>query len=169
MLSGGGIKSRFLVDSKSIILRTRYRSEVGQLFSRRYDPLGPLRAAHPTKKYLHPPGTPLEKNRQKITIFGNSRPRDFFRPRWPSEVKNGFKHVLWTFKHLLWCLDDVSYQVKKVVFALENWSQNDPRATFPLGFRGKTFKNIFCPKLHQKTLQVLAVPALKPRTGICTH
>ena len=43
----------FLVHSNSNILRSRYRSEVGQLFPRRYDPLGPLRAAHPTKKYLH--------------------------------------------------------------------------------------------------------------------
>ena len=138
MLSGG-IKSRFLVDSKSIILRTRYRSEVGQLFSPRYDPLGPLRAAHPTKKYLHPPGTPLEKNRQKITILRDNRPRDFVRPSWPSEVKNGFKHVLWTSKLLLWCLDDVSYQVKKIFLRLKI----GPKVTFS----PKCLLTVYCPKL----------------------
>ena len=53
VLTGGGIKSRFSVYSKLIILRSRYRSEVGQLFPRRYDLLGPLRLAHPTQKYLH--------------------------------------------------------------------------------------------------------------------
>ena len=57
----------------------------------------------------------------------------------------------------------------KKFFALENWSQNDPRATFPLGFRCKISKKNFGRKLHQKILQVLGVPARKSWTGICTH
>ena len=117
--------SPFLVDSigHNLGLGCPRRSKFFLLWT--LDPLGPTWGAARSEKYLHPPGTPLEKNRQKIPILGINRPRDFVRPRWPSEVKNGFKHVLWTFNHLLWCLDDASYQVKKVVFALENWSQSD--------------------------------------------
>ena len=71
MLSGGrGEYPDFLVHSKSIILRTRYRSEVGQLFSRRYDPLGCVWGAGRSEKYVHPPGTPLEKNRRKRDFLG---------------------------------------------------------------------------------------------------
>ena len=73
-------------------------------------------------------------------------------PRWASEIKNGFKRVLWTLNHLLGCLDDVSHRLWKKIFALEKSSQNDPKATFPLGFRCKIFKNFFGPKMHEKTL-----------------
>ena len=152
MLSGRGGKSRFLVDSKSLFSRTRYRSEVGQLFSSRYDPLGCVWGAGRSEKYVHPPGTPLENFRQKITIFGHSRPRDFIRRRWASETKNGFKRVLWTLNHLLGCLDGVSHRLREKNFALEKSSQNDPKATFPLGFRCKIFKFFFGPKVHEKTL-----------------
>ena len=38
--SGGGEISRFLVHSKSLSEKSRCRSEVGQLFPRKYDPVG---------------------------------------------------------------------------------------------------------------------------------
>ena len=46
-----------------------------------------------------------------------------WRPRWASEIKNGFKRVLWTLNHLLWCLDDVSHRLWKNIFALEKSSK----------------------------------------------
>ena len=126
VIGGRGIKSRFLVDSKSLFSRTRYRSEVGQLFSSRYDPLGCVWGAGRSEKYVHPPGTPLENFRQKITIFGHSRPRDFIRRRWASETKNVFKRALWTLNHLLGCLDDVSHRLWKKNLRLKN----RPKVTF---------------------------------------
>ena len=81
MLSGGGEYHDFLVDSKSIILRTRYRSEAGQLFARRYDPLGCVWGAARSEKYLHPPGTPLEKKIAKKSQFlGTTVLGTFFDP-----------------------------------------------------------------------------------------
>ena len=44
-------------------------------------------------------------------------------PRWASEIKNGFKRVLWTLNHLLGCLDDVSHRLWKNIFALEKSSK----------------------------------------------
>ena len=49
-----------------------------------------------------------------------------FLPRWSSEVKNGFKRVLWTLNHLLGCLDDVSHRLREKIFA----SKNRPKVTF---------------------------------------
>ena len=64
-------------------------------------PWDPFGFAGRANKVLHPIGTPLEKNRQKITIFGQGRPRSFIKPHWGSEVQNGIKHVLWTLNHPL--------------------------------------------------------------------
>ena len=49
MLAGG---SRFLVDSKSIFLRTRYRIEVGPLFPQKYDPFGTFWVTHTPPKSM---------------------------------------------------------------------------------------------------------------------
>ncbi len=50
-------------------------------------------------------------------------------PRWASEIKNGFKCVLWTLNHLLGCLDDVSHRLWKNIFALEKSSQTPKTAS----------------------------------------
>ena len=60
-------------------------------------------------------------------------------------------------------------KLKRLFLRLKIGPKMNPRATFPLGIRGKIFKKSFGPKLHQKTLQVLAVPAPKSWTGICAH
>ena len=131
-----------------------------------WDPSGPRTPPKSICTHRH---TRLKNFDQKITICVTTVHGTLFGPDGllrSKTVLNMFFGPL-TISYDAWMVSHT--KVKKVVFALENWSQNDPRATFPLGFRGKIFKKFFGPKLHQKTLQVLAVTAPKSWTGICTH
>ena len=99
MLAEGG--TRFSVDSKWIIFGTRCRKVMGQLFARRYDPFGPFWGARPAEKYVHTCRHTIEKNRQKITIFGNDWSQSILKARWLYEAQNGVKRVLLSLNHLL--------------------------------------------------------------------